>query len=194
MFDHVNPKPEIAPEVEPALGFVSENEVNSKELFEAKNNTLKVLAHMGVVDDEEVANISSDERDLARRAFARITGTDSEEKKREAVIALETPSGVAYVSTMLAQYDWQFVEQAANIRSFVVTKLIEESQAPRSSANARIKALELLGKINEVNLFSDRVQVTISSAPQEELEARLRQKLEMLETIDVEVKEIPDAG
>jgi hypothetical protein len=56
-----------------------------------------------------------------------------------------------------------------------------------------MKALELLGKIGDVGLFTDRTEVTITHQSTDDLKNKLREKLQKLKVVDVEdvqVKEI----
>lgn len=79
-----------------------------------------------------------------------------------------------YLRALLADYDHEVVETAAQIRMFVTNSLLEEA-APGNKN--RIKALELLGKISEVGLFTERTEVTVRHQSATELEDRVRDKL-----------------
>ena len=57
-------------------------------------------------------------------------------------------------------------------------RLIEESQNP--DPRIRIRALELLGKVSDVGLFTDRTEVTITHQTTDELRNKLRAKLQRL--------------
>jgi hypothetical protein len=60
----------------------------------------------------------------------------------------------------------------------VTNKLILESDNP--DPKVRIRALELLGKISDVGLFSDRTEITITHQSTDELKQTLRDKLNKL--------------
>ena len=60
----------------------------------------------------------------------------------------------------------------------VTNKLILETENP--DAKIRIRALELLGKISDVGLFSEKSEVTITHQSTDDLKAKLRKKLEKL--------------
>jgi hypothetical protein len=94
---------------------------------------------------------------------------------------------------MLSAYDWDFVEQAKQLRGYVVAKLLEETKDTR--AQTRLKALELIGKLSEVASFSERVEIIHKQSDSAELESRLRERLRSLlppvmEVQDTEIKEI----
>lgn len=70
---------------------------------------------------------------------------------------------------------------AAFVRQYVFDKLMEESSKAGNSANARIKALELLGKVDVVGMFKERAEVESKrSRTPEEVEAELGEKLSKL--------------
>jgi hypothetical protein len=73
-----------------------------------------------------------------------------------------------------------------------VTKIAKETDHP--DARIRLKALELLGKVTEVALFTDRVEVKKTEISDEDLDAQIKKKLEkymgVVEVIDV--KEIEE--
>ena len=76
---------------------------------------------------------------------------------------------------MLTAYDWEFVQQAKELRGYTVAKLIEETN--NSNANIRLKALGLLGKVTEVGLFTEKIEVKKTDMTEEEIDKRLKEKL-----------------
>jgi hypothetical protein len=76
---------------------------------------------------------------------------------------------------MLTAYDWEFVNQAKELRGYTVSKILEETKHP--DARIRLKALQMLGSVTEVALFTDRVEVTKIDASEEDVEKRLRLRL-----------------
>lgn len=79
-----------------------------------------------------------------------------------------------YLRSLLAEYDHEVVQTAAQIRLFVTNSLLDEA-APGNKN--RIRALELLGKISEVGLFTERTEITVRHQSADELESRVRDKL-----------------
>jgi hypothetical protein len=67
---------------------------------------------------------------------------------------------------------------------------MEETE--NEDAGKRLRALELLGK--KVNMFSDKIEVTVKQKPAEEIEAELARLLERYvgEAILVEAKEVDE--
>jgi hypothetical protein len=90
---------------------------------------------------------------------------------------------------MLTAYDWKFVEQATELRGYAVSQLLEETKHP--DAKIRLKALELLGKVTEVALFTERVEVKKTDMTDAELDKRIKEKLERLAKI-VDVTDVTD--
>ena len=65
-----------------------------------------------------------------------------------------------------------------HIRNLVTNKLLLESDNP--DPRIRMRALELLGKISDVGLFSEKSDITITHQSTDDLRDRLRGKLELL--------------
>jgi len=66
-----------------------------------------------------------------------------------------------------------------------------ETQHP--DAKIRIKSLELLGKISDVGLFTDKTEITMRHKPTEELEQLLRERLTRViegEAVDIPAKRV----
>lgn len=100
-------------------------------------------------------------------------------------VELSSPGAIVHIKAILSEYDKAVVESAAQIRTFVTNKLLLESESP--DPRIRIKALELLGKISDVGLFTEKTEITMRHRPTEELEQLLRERL--MKTLDAE--EVP---
>jgi len=83
------------------------------------------------------------------------------------------------------------VHQAKELRGYAVAKLVEETQSP--NANIRLKALGLLGKVTEVGLFTDKIEVKKEEMSDSELEQRIKEKLNRFMHI-VDVVDVSDKG
>lgn len=88
---------------------------------------------------------------------------------------LKNPAVVVHLKMLLSEYDREIVTSAATIRNYVTNRLIEESD--NDDPRIRMRALELLGKISDVGLFTEKSEVTIRQRPTEELERLLRERL-----------------
>ena len=89
-----------------------------------------------------------------------------------------TPASLQNVRAYLDEYGRAVVNHAVELRHTVTNRLIEESQNP--DPRIRIRALELMGKISDVGLFTDRTEVTITHQTTDELRNKLRAKLQRL--------------
>jgi hypothetical protein len=81
---------------------------------------------------------------------------------------------------------------AQEIRGYTVAKLVEETKSP--NANIRLKALIALGKVTEVGLFTEQIEVKKVEMSDAEVEQRIKDKLaKFMGVIDVvDVSERPD--
>lgn len=122
-------------------------------------------------DDEEP---SEAELQASRTAFSSLTGTDKSLPPTD-VANFPTPA-LKHLDRMLSEYDKELVNSAVRIREYVKNRLLEESENP--DGKIRIRALELLGKMKDVGLFTDRVEVTYKTKSDEELMTELSRKLE----------------
>lgn len=133
-------------------------------------------------------------RTLARNTFASLTTPGAEIATTKAnILQLRSPEAVHHLVGMLSAYDWDFVEQAKELRGYVVAKLLEEVKGTRASD--RLRALQLIGTLTEVASFTERSEVTIKKEDSGEIEERLRSRLKSLlppqqAPQDIEVTEI----
>jgi len=101
---------------------------------------------------------------------------------------LSRPEVIVHIAAMLDEYDKTVVKSAAQMRTYVTNKLILETENP--DPRIRLKSLELLGKISDVGLFTDKTEITLRHRPTEELEQMLRERL--TKVIEGEVFETND--
>lgn len=88
---------------------------------------------------------------------------------------LSRPEVIVHIAALLNEYDRVVVKSAAQLRTYVTNRLILETENP--DPRIRIKSLELLGKISDVGLFTDKTEITLRHRPTEELEQMLRERL-----------------
>jgi hypothetical protein len=82
------------------------------------------------------------------------------------------------VKELLDEFSVRVVDNAVQIRLLVTNKLLLESG--NDDPKIRIRALELLGKITDVGLFTEKTEVTINQQSTQELTASLRAKIRRL--------------
>ena len=187
MLDHLV---HFEPEVTSRGSFEKLDDATPSDTLSAQVATEQWLAEMGVDDDEVVAN--QQQTQAARKAFNAVT-TDATTTEQKANLAeLKSPAAVRHLTGMLAAYDWQFIDMAQEIRGYTVAKLVEETKSP--NANIRLKALIALGKVTEVGLFTEQIEVKKIEMSDAEVEQRIKDKLaKFMGVIDVvDVSERPD--
>lgn len=119
---------------------------------------------------------------VARDAFNAIAAGVSEDEQRHRLLEIKVPEELRHTMAMLTAYDWAFVEQAKQLRSFVVSRLVEEAENAAKSSD-RTKALIALGKVTEVGLFTEKVEVKKTEQTDEELDKRIKERLNKLQGI-----------
>ena len=161
-------------------------------LIDAQLETSQWLEELGLTQKgvEDKAATTS-----ARAAFAAITTGAPQSDLQNTLTTMKTPVAVQRLVGMLTAYDWEFVQQAKELRGYTVAKLLEETENP--NANIRLKALQLLGKVTEVGLFTEKIEVKQAPASDAELDARIKEKLGkfmgVVDVIDMSKQEVEDA-
>ena len=165
------------------LTIVPEKDIPLPDDFEAQepttlNTKVKVAASTAKVLVEGGAEIpvSTPEKIEAEELFK--VFTDPEQKgmvNADVNKSISPPATVKHLYAMLSDYDHQVVQEAVQLRRFVTNKLIEDTGL--NDPRHRLKALELLGKISDVGLFSEKTEVIVKHATTEELEKQIRSKL-----------------
>jgi len=179
--------PEVVDATEAAV--LSFEKAEPAAIIDAKVKTAEWLKDLGL-DDEEIENKAQAE--AARKSFATIVSGQPVVNTQQALANVKTPAAVQHLVGMLTAYDWAFVEQAKELRGFAVAKILEEVAHP--DARIRLKALDMLGKVTEVALFTERVEVKKTEMSDIELESRIKDKLnKFMGVIDVtDISEISD--
>lgn len=133
-----------------------------ESLTERVNAAFNSIAE--TADDIEVTD-----RDIA---MARAVFTGNQDPTD---VTLSSPGTVVHLKAILDEYDKVVIQSAAQLRSYVTNRLIADSAHP--DPKIRIKCYELLGKISDVGLFTDKTEITLKHRPTEELEQLLRERL-----------------
>ena len=151
--------------------FESEEPKSFDQKVKVAAATAKVLVDAGA----EIP-VSTQEKKEASDLFKEFTNPEHKTAVNASVNkALQTPATVQHLYMMLSDYDHQVVQEAVQLRRFVTNKLIED--AGLSDPRHRLKALELLGKISDVGLFSEKTEITVKNLSQEDLETQIKSKL-----------------
>lgn len=145
----------------------------------ARHETSSWLESLGAKNDEEVT--AEAEKRTANEAFVAMTANANTADTHALITRLDTPPAVKHLVGMLTAFDWQFVERAQEIRGYAVAQLLEETKHPE--AKVRLRALELLGKVSEIALFTERVEVKNIHVTDAELDRKIREKVAALSQV-----------
>ena len=179
-------KPELGVEITKGESFV-----DLKDRTDAAANTVDKLIEHGL----DVTPTKEDQENAAKLVAAYAEDHEKTSKKvttkRAATL---TPASLMLTDSILKEFGQSVVENSIQIRHLVTNKLLLESENP--DPRVRMRALELLGKISDVGLFSEKSEVTITHQSTDDLRDKLRGKLEKLvagevieDAVVVDVKE-----
>ena len=136
-------------------------------------NTALLLSELGMDDD-----LSEEENAIAAAMMAKLKPADTKKttSTKEEKSALQR-SGVALkIGGYLSEYEKQVVADKVQVRTVVVNRLMEISQA--EDDKVALKALELLGKASD--LFTERSEITITHKTSDELKAAIKERIQLL--------------
>jgi len=120
---------------------------------------------------------------IAQGAQVEITPEDKAESHR--IFAHEkfppakqiTPGTILNLEAILNEWDQEVLDVSRRLRNYITNKLIVESVDP--DPRQRMKALENLGRIAGVGLFSERIDINITHRTVKDIETDLLKTLEM---------------
>jgi len=162
---------DYVPEIQEDAGhFVSLEKITAAQTLDAQLNTANWLKEI-TGEDDTILNKAQEQK--AAEAFTSLT-LDAPEAKNH-LLNMQVPEEIRSTVAMVSAYQWKFLDQAQELRSMAVTKIIQETDHP--DARIRLKALELLGKVTEVALFTDRVEIKHTEMSDDELTEKIREKL-----------------
>lgn len=150
-----------------------------RERAEVAVKTINILGSAGAEFEDDYEDLAV-ARDVIR----------GEEKLDEKLLS-KNPGAIAHVQRLLTEYEEQVVVEAARLRNYVTNKLILESDD--NDARIRIRALELLGKISDVGLFTEKSEITYKTKSDEELDEELEKRIQSIlskNTIDITPEEV----
>lgn len=172
------------------MAFDPLEDLTPAQTLSAQHKTSQWLSSL-TEDDDEILNQA--QQDKVNQTFHALTTGDPSAKNK--LLQLDLPEEIKSAVGMVTAYQWKFVEQAEELRSMAVSHIVKEIQHP--DARIRLKALEMLGKVTEVALFTDRIAVKSEDVTDEELDARIKEKLGKymgaVDVVEAEIKEI-DGG
>ena len=162
----------------PELGVPLEDEVKSIPLPEraaALGKTVDKLEEHGV--NLEPDEVDKEVASTLATAYASAPDKTSQKVTNKRAAAL-TPASVRLTNDIIAEFNHSVVESSKQLRNLVTNKLVIESENP--DPRVRMRALELLGKISDVGLFTEKSEVTIMHQTTDDIKEKLRGKLAKL--------------
>jgi hypothetical protein len=144
-----------------------------KEELEVRARTIKLISDL----QGKPIHPSDKDKDEARALAKKMV----EDPKGHIQFSNYKNETLAYLAGMVSQYDQMIVRDLADLKIFVVNKLVEQTE----SGNAKdvIAALKALGEVDGVDAFKRRSEVTVQVKPIDQVEKDLLAKLEKLERL-----------
>ena len=194
----VTPKDEVV-----IVPFIEENiplPKNAREALPSMNSEDEVLLRAQTI--KEVSDIMGEEivpdaknikeaEDIARKMVE-----NPGMKHEYGIYANET---MAYLGGLVGTYNHMIVKDLADLKLFVVNKLVEIVNDEESNKKEQITALRSIGEVDGVDAFKKKTEVTHKIETMEEVETELLSMLKELkakallkpksETIDAEIVE-----
>lgn len=156
----------------PAKAFESMPELSSAEELEMRVNTMKLLADLSGNPIQPTEAHQAEAYELAKQM--------SLDPKLRPDYARYPSEVMAYLAGMVAQSNCMLVDELADLKLYVVNKLIHEVEHA-TTAKDRIAALKNLGEVDGVDAFKRRSEVTMQIKPIQEVEKELLTILEGVE-------------
>lgn len=154
--------------VEPESGIPFPFDTNPEEIEQFRERAKAAVETIKeIVDLGGEIEITEDDRVKARGAAASDETIKITEKNAGALVHLEA---------ILSEYDRDLLNVSSRLRSYVTNKLLMETID--EDAKVRLKALELLGKVTSVGLFSDRIEVDVKHRSVDQVDKELDSILE----------------
>jgi hypothetical protein len=84
-----------------------------------------------------------------------------------------------WLNDLLDKYNNAIVEDTVRLKTYVTTRLVEESDPVSlgEKAGDRLRALESLGRLTQLGMFADKVEVSVNHKTTDELKQELAKKL-----------------
>jgi hypothetical protein len=147
-------------------------ELSPKEEIEMRARTVKMISDLTGRPLEPTEENRSQAHELMEQVVANKTPPDLTQYPNETL---------AYLGGMVAMYSGMVVRDLADLKLYVVNKLLQESEHP--DGKVRMQALKALGEVDGVDAFKKRTEVTVKAQSMEEVENELAETLNKLKRI-----------
>ena len=161
-----------------------------RENMQIASNTAAVLKGLGAeVDDDPEAQDKADDvfKAFAERAKQQLEEVAPPAKRGPGRPRKETPAVpqtlyelpvAERIGNMLREYNNEFVADAAQLRQVVTNKLLDLASC--GDAKIEIKATEMLGKISDVGLFSEKTEISVTYSNSADLDQAIKDNVRKL--------------
>lgn len=184
-----------------------------RENMQIAANTAALLRGLEGIEDEEIDEPNNDDpriqdhADKVFKDFAELAEQQFEEaiedkpkKKGRAPKPstnpreLESRPVAERIGAMLQEYNSQIVADAAELRQVTINKLLDLTMC--GDPRIEIKATELLGKVSDVGLFTEKTEITVTynsvsdidNAIKDKIRKMMRLHAQEVTTIDLDVE------
>jgi hypothetical protein len=147
-------------------------ELSPKEEIEMRARTVKLISDLTGKPLDPTEENRAQAHELMERVVANKTPPDLTQYPNETL---------AYLGGMVAMYSGMVVRDLADLKLYVVNKLLQESEHP--DGKVRMQAIKALGEIDGVDAFKKRTEVTVKMQSIEEVEKELAETLDKLKRI-----------
>ena len=136
------------------------------------------------------------------KAFGLPINITDEDREEARAIFMDTPNapaapttpGAAYIlEALLTKYDFTMIGQTNKMRNYVLFNLFNLAENAESDS-VKLKSIELLGKVAEVGLFANKIEISIEQKSTIDLEADLKALLKSydLDALEGELADVQD--
>lgn len=148
--------------------------------LDAAAATVRLLAEAGL-------EIEPNENDLdaAAKIAKSVAATNGATPSH--MLVNQTPAALLMTKSIIEEFGHKVVQEAERVRHLVMNKLVVETENP--DPRVRLRALELLGKMGDVGLFTEKKEVTITHQTSDDVRERLRARLARLLPAETEAIE-----
>jgi len=147
-------------------------ELSPKEEIEMRANTVKLISDLTGKPLDPTEENRAQAHELMEQVVANKTTPDLTQYSNETL---------AYLGGMVAMYSGMVVRDLADLKLYVVNKLLQESEHP--DGKVRMQAIKALGEVDGVDAFKKRTEVTVKTQSIEEVEKELAETLSKLKRI-----------
>ncbi len=99
---------------------------------------------------------------------------------RESSVLMSNPKITTRLKAGYKRLEDSSITSAISLRRMVTEQLVKEAKDTDNNESSRIRALELIGKISEVALFTDRVETSTNDKTSAEIKLELEEKIQQM--------------